>query len=325
MTPREAVEAIDLVYGRPIHAIASSLRGLIVAPDGKILRAGDFAAIEARGAAWLTGEDWLLKAFREGRDLYKEMASIIFDVPVLDVDSRQRFVGKTTVLGCGYGMGPDKFLVSCVVLDPNTDVTASLADKAVSTYRETNTRIIAGWYALQRASVRAILNPGTPQQACRVSYTYTPSSGVLRCTLPSGRSIYYWGARVEDDGRGGVMSYQRDPEESADKTEDEQEADEVAGEEGDKPTGRRTMWGGALLENVTQAMCRDLLRDALLRVRREGAPIILHAHDEIVLEVNADDTMFTCKWLETCMALVPEWATGMPIKVEAWENRRFRK
>lgn len=324
MTPQTALEAIDIVYGRPIHAIASSLRGLIVAPKGKVLRAGDFAAIEARGAAWLTGEEWMLQAFREGRDLYKEMASIIFNVPVQSVDSRQRFIGKQTVLGCSYGMWTDKFLATCVVLDPNTDATIELAERAVKAYRETNKMIVAGWYALQRASVRAILNPGVAQRVCRVSYTYTYSE-VLRCTLPSGRSLYYWGAQIEDDGRGGIVSFQRDPEQAADKPEDEAELDSAMDTEETEKTGRQELRGSVLLENITQAMCRDLLRDALLRVNQAKAPIILHAHDEIVLEADADDATFTCDWLRETMEEVPAWAAGMPIKVETWEGQRFRK
>ena len=321
MPTAQAYSAIDFLYGKPIHAISSSLRGIIRAKSGCVFKAADFAAIEARDAAWQCGEQWLLDAFARDEDAYKIMASSIYHTPVTEITDAQRFIGKTAVLGCGYGMGPEKFVASVIMLDPNSDITLEEGERAVGAYREKNANIVQGWYSLQRAAVRAVLHPGKLFSTCRVTFVYLAKSGVLKCVLPSGRALYYWGAEVENDGRGGVVTYQRYPEESADKSEDEialEDEEEIR-------SGRRAMWGGAFLENTDQAICRDLLAHGLVRLARLGAPIVLHVHDEVVLEVHKDADDWPLQRLISVLTEVPAWAAGFPIKAEGWEDRRFRK
>lgn len=224
------------------------LRAMLVASPGHRLMIGDYGQIEARILCWLAGESY-------GDQEYEKTAAAIFGVPVEGVTKDQRFVGKMAVLGLGYGMGASKFAAQ-------SGVEFELAQRAVNVYRSNKRGIPLLWRSAEAAARQAIIDPG------RFSYVgagahvrYSMQQGCLRCDLPSGHSLYYQAPRIDDDG----LSYM-----------------------GIGPGGnwrREYTWGGKLVENLDQAISRDRLADALLRLERRGYPVVMHAHDEAVSDV----------------------------------------
>jgi len=289
-------ELFSLLYDDPIGAISTCIRGLFIAEEGKTFYVVDYASIEARVVAWLAGEKKLLKLFEEGADVYVEMAKEIFRNPHLtSKDKAERFLGKTTVLGCGYSMGPDKFFATCVSY--GLEVTPELAEKAVKTYRRTNKQIVSFWYDLQRAAL-VCLRTGKNVKCGPVRFIRARE--FLYCELPSGRRLAYYKPMIEE----GQMVYftQNSQTHTFQKTH---------------------TYGGKLCENITQAVARDIMADAMLRLEDAGLPIVLSVHDEIVCEVG--DRADVLDEMRYIMTTLPEWAKGCPIAAEGFKTERYRK
>lgn len=318
--PRGSVDEperfIDRVYGKQfdeidiespvLDVVSSLLRAMLVAAKGHKLIAADFSAIEARVLAWLAGEELLLNTFRTGGDVYKVMASRIYGVPADQVDKAQRQMGKQAILGLGYGMGWRKFISACdgvgITIDEDT------ARQVVTLYRETNSEIVDFWRDLERAALTAVKNPGTVETV-RGRIKYTQRGGYLWCVLPSGRPLAYAKPRIiEKETPWGST----------------QEAVQFWGMDSfTKKWSSHDLYGGLLCENNTQAIARDLLADAMLRMESKGYPVILSVHDEIVCEVKED--FGSVAEFESLMSELPEWAKGCPVDAEGWEGKRFRK
>ena len=306
---------IPLVYSKDFEAIEAKapvlsvisgmLRSMLIAEDGHDLIAADFAAIEARVLAWLAGESLLLETFRTGGDVYKVMASKIYSVSPDQVDKDQRQVGKMAILGLGYGMGAQKFSDSCIKAGIPT--TLEQAKVVVNLYRETNQKIVAYWSALNRAAINATKKPGSVQEVGSVKYTQR--GGYLWCVLPSKRPLAYakpkvveritpWGSTSEAVSFEGMDSFTKKWE-------------------------RHDLYGGLLAENVTQAVARDIMADAMLRLEEKGYGCILSVHDEVVAEVP--EGFGSVEEFESIMCAVPTWAEGCPIGAEGWIGKRYRK
>lgn len=306
---------IPLVYSKDFEAIEAKapvlsvisgmLRSMLIAEDGHNLIAADFAAIEARVLAWLAGQDLLLETFRTGGDVYKVMASKIYSVPPDEVIKDQRQVGKMAILGLGYGMGAQKFSDSCIKAEIPT--TIEQAKVIVNLYRETNQKIVQYWSKLNRAAIDATKKPGTVQEVGSVKYTQR--GGYLWCVLPSKRPLAYakpkvveritpWGSTSEAVSFEGMDSFTKKWE-------------------------RHDLYGGLLAENVTQAVARDIMADAMLRLEEKGYGCILSVHDEVVAEVP--EGFGSVEEFEAIMCAVPTWAEGCPIGAEGWIGKRYRK
>lgn len=301
------LELVRMLYGDPGLVFAGCLRNMIVAPEGKKLHVGDFNAIELRVAFWVAGHGEGLKALVEGRDLYKELASSIYGTPVARIDSSQRFVGKTAELGCIYGVGAKKFHATCIGYGQK--ISQQLAKKAVDTFREVNRPIVLTWRKLEMAAIAAVENPGSRYEICKTQWWV--KDGYLWCHLPSGRRLAYsepsvnyektpWGEKRPVLYHWGVDS----------KT---------------KRWVKQKTWGGVIFENVVQAIARDLLAAAMLRIEsRASWDIVFHVHDEIVAEYDLNGGGSTKKFCDL-MEELPDWAVGCPVKVEGWEGERYRK
>jgi DNA polymerase len=315
-TVENAERFIDLVYEKKFNEIdveapvldvvSSLLRAMLVARKGHKLIAADFSAIEARVLAWLAEEELLLKTFRVNGDVYKVMASKIYGVSPDDVNKSQRQMGKQAILGLGYGMGWRKFISACdgvgITIDEDT------ARQVVTLYRETNAEIIEFWRELERAAVAAVEHPGTVQTV-RGRLKFTKRGGYLYLVLPSGRPLCYaspkiieketpWGSTQFAVQFWGMDSFTR-------------------------KWATHDLYGGLLAENVTQAVARDLLAEAMLRLENAGYPVVLSVHDEVVSEVPED--FGTVAEFESLMCELPPWADGCPVNAEGWEGNRFRK
>lgn len=287
------------------EALANTLRNMIVAPEGKTFLNGDYSAIEARVLAWLAEEEDTLEAYRQGVDTYKAMASKVYGCDVQDVTPDQRQFGKAIELGCGFGMGVDKFFDTCK--KQGQSVSKTLAENAVETYRAAHKDIVRFWYALGNAAIAAANTPGTVFECEKLKLFY--DGRFLKIKLPSGRRLFYYNPAVvivehKKFGKRPVLSYDC----------------EYQGR-----LVREATYGGKLAENVTQAVARDIMASAMLRLESAGFMCVLTVHDEIMAEVEAVDVDRKMKAFVDAMQFVPKWAAGMPLKVGSWSGQYYRK
>lgn len=308
------LELLRLIYGEPMSIFSSCLRSVITAPEGKVLDVADYAAIEARVLFWVAKHDAGIKAFEEKRDLYRELAGTIFGIEPFNVTSAQRFVGKTATLGCGYSMGAKKFEISCRSL--GQDVGPDLAAAAVRAYRSTHRPVVTLWSNIEKAAVAAVENPGKKFTINRT--TWYVKDDFLWCVLPSGRRLAYSQPRVvyEVPSWGGT------------------EKRPVLWHHSVNPLTRQwgpdRTYGGKLTENVVQAVARDFMAEAMLRIENARVwQIVLSVHDELVGErdsgVNAETNQHLNEEFCRLMAELPPWGIGCPIAVEGWYGTRYKK
>lgn len=269
------------------------LRSMLVAEDGHRLMFADYSAIEARVLAWVAGQNDLVETFRKGGDVYKEMASAIYNVDVEAVTDGQRQVGKMAILGCGYGMGGKRFAEQCASMGIKVD--EDEAKRIVSVYREKNNRIAQYWRDVEQDFVDMV------KEAGRV--------GTVGLPLPSGRSLTYHNPRIiQRETPWGAMR-------------DTAQVDTLNSVT--RQWVSQIIWGGLLTENVVQATARDLMATAMMALEVKGYNVILSVHDEIISEVP--DNFGSLDEMIDIMTRVPAWAKGCPINAEGKEGKRYRK
>lgn len=296
---------LDLIYDDVLETLAGMLRGFFVGP----FFVGDYAQIEARSLAWLAGQDDLVETFARGEDVYCQMASAIWkrEITKKSVDPNlpegvtPRFIGKTTVLGAGYGLGSKKFRAQ---LDEVFDVEVSeeFADRAITAFRRRYPAIPKFWSLLDRAFTHAVVHkPKRIRVGPRLFMGALTIGDVpfVFIELPSGRKLYYAWPHLKE-GRPHYLG----------RNLYKGGAWELVG-----------TYGGKLAENVTQAFSRDLLADAMVRMDRAGICLNLTVHDEVVAEQGEHEL----KLFEELMKQTPPWAAGLPVGVEAFQTERYRK
>lgn len=292
-------------------ALASLLRLLFVASPGHSLLTVDYGAIEARGIAWVAGQDDLLDLFRRGDDPYCDMASVIFGRTVTKKNAAERQIGKVAVLGAGYSMSARKFAAYCKTQGIDLLAAGVTGESCIKAYRAKNAQIVAIWKAYNAAAFNAV-KWGAVDHAGRCDFGMRDGSLVIR--LPSGRELIYRDARIEDrvPSYCAALGIPEVPRPTICYT---------------KPHGYEgTLYGGLIAENIVQAICRDLLATSLVKCEAAGLPVVLHVHDEIVCEVPADLAAAKLDQLATIMTTPPpRWAAGFPIAVEGFTSSRYTK
>ena len=269
------------------------LRSMLIAEDGHRLMFADYSAIEARVLAWVAGQNDLVETFRKGGDVYKEMASAIYNVNVENVTDGQRQVGKMAILGCGYGMGGKRFAEQCATMGIKVD--EDEAKRIVAVYREKNHRIAQYWRDVEQDFVEMVKGAG------RV--------GTVPLPLPSGRSLTYHNPRIiQRETPWGAMR-------------DTAQVDTLNSVT--RQWVSQIIWGGLLTENVVQATARDIMATAMMALEVKGYNVILSVHDEIISEVP--DGFGSLDEMIDIMTQVPAWAQGCPINAEGKEGKRYRK
>jgi DNA polymerase len=271
------------------------LRPALIPAKGKHLVVADWAAIEARVNPWLSGKgDTKLALFASGEDVYKVNAAATFGVAVGAVTKDQRQIGKVQELACGFAGGVGAFAAMGRVYGitlPESD-----ARRMVDGWRRANPWSVPYWQDLESAYTRAMRNKGKEFGAGRVTYMYDGQH--LWYALPSGRVLCYPYARLESEG----ISYAKAAwKPAADATE----------------WPRARLWKGLACENITQAVANDLLRHSL----RQLDDVVLHVHDEIVIETATPDP----DALRSIMCTPPEWAKGLPLDAEVAVMSRYGK
>lgn len=289
------------------EVLSTLIRPTLVAPKGSSLGVADFSAIECRGVGWLAGCEAILEIFRKGACPYRTMASKIFGVPIDQVTKDQRQIGKVVVLGSGYGLSAAKFAAYAANFGIDLTVAGVTPDECIESFRLSFPEIVQLWKDFDRACKLAI-ETGKTTSAGRCYFAM--SGGHLLAELPSGRTLIYRKARIED----------RLPL-WAKWVKDAEPIPSIV------YTGHRgesILYGGKIAENLTQATCRDLLADRMVEYRGQGS-IVLHVHDEIAIEVAEDQAREATIELAEHMSTPPAWAAGFPIEVKATFGRRYSK
>ena len=287
----DAVKAVNLIKDGhyEVDLVKSAVRGMVYHPDGFTI--ADYAAIEARVLLWLVNDQDGLDIFRNGEDPYKYMAMKIYEVGYDDVTKEQRFVGKQAVLGLGYQMAHSKFQSQAA--NYGVEIDSATAIRSVVVYRSTNHRVVDFWSSIQRAAKMALERPNKRIKVNKYLSFERPSNSLfLYLYLPSGRRIAY--PFPEEDGTSisymGIINSQ---------------------------WVRDHTYGGKLTENAVQAIARDIMVDGLSRMQH--LDVVMHIHDEVVL--TGDHREEVTKIMEQ----PPEWASDLPLVVEAVHAERFKK
>lgn len=347
MSVEKQRDYMEWFIGSPMRVLSECLRGFLVAEEGKELIAVDFSAIEARVLAWLANEIRKLEVFRTHGKIYEDAASGIFNVPIESIgkDSPERQIGKVSDLACGYQGGVGAFQAMAkgygVKMAPSL---RSLWDRASSeardrsmsrwkstgvksginkqewiaseltklAWREANRNIVDYWGNVEAAAIAAVRSPGTSFRVTPLTLPpvhFLVKGSFLFCKLPSGRNLCYPYPKLEEhktpwDTKKEMLTYM---------TEDATIRKWI----------RAKTYGGSLVENITQAVARDILAAAMIRSEERFYPIVLHVHDEIVAEVAIGGG--TVAELEAIVSEIPKWAHGLPMKAAGWVGKRYRK
>jgi DNA polymerase len=278
------------------------VRACLLAREGHILVTEDFSGVEARALAWAAGDEEEMAIHADGKlDPYKVAASQIFGVRYEDVTKAQRQAGKVAVLACGYGGGAGAIARFAKTLGVDLSAAGVDEQQIVDGWRGSHRKIVGFWYACERALGAAIEG-----KRGRVScFDFVPSGGDVAVLMPNGRPLVYNEAKTRRGERGrpeitymGRESYGGFPEK---------------------------LYGGKIVENLIQSMCRELLAEGLVAAEDHGLAPVLHVHDEIVAEVPASDADDGAEALHSIMTTVPDWAEGFPLGAAGHTGRRYRK
>lgn len=268
-----------------------TLKNAVMAPPGYCVIDCDSSQIEARVLAWLAGQDDVVQAFADKKDIYSEFATRIYNRPISKKDPVERFVGKTCVLGLGYGTGALKLQHTLKTTPPGVELSEDECKRIVGLYRETNDKITALWNQCDHA-LRYMMAGNFPPFGL-------DERGVVRITpqgiqLPNGLYIRYPNLRLNDDGR---VVY-------------------------DSRKGIVSIWGGAMVENVVQALARIIVGQQMLWINRQFR-VVLTVHDAAVCVVPENELSDALEYVTLCMSTAPAWAAGLPVACEAKHGQTY--
>lgn len=270
---------------------AKVLKKCLVAPEGYTIIQADSAQIEARVLAWLAGHKELVGAFARGDDVYRQMASKIFRVTPEQVTDAQRFIGKTVILGAGYGMGAKKFKDQLKTY--GVDVTDEESGLYISAYRSVNPPVTRLWQDAQTTLKGLHLREAYEFGRKGVLRISTLEQGIV---LPSGLLMRYEGLKAKLQGDFVNYTY---------KTR----------------KGPVNLYGGKIVENVCQGIARCIIAEQMLEIAKRYR-VLLTVHDSVVCCVRDDEVEEAARYIDACMRYTPDWAKGLPVRgdVEIGKN-----
>ena len=289
---------------------SGALRRALCVPEGKLLVACDSAQIEARVVAWVAQQNDLLDAFREKRDVYSEFASEVYGRKVTKADKIERFVGKTCVLGLGYGMGADKFKATLSIgqagLRVNIDY--SEAKRIVNLYRTKNHKIATFWNRCNTALSHLV----SKQDFALVSHSPHVELIDDGIRLPNGLAIRYPLLTATHDG----YAYTADA-----RVYREAVKDRVLGKELNTDKFIR-IYGGKVTENLVQALARIVVAEQMIKIG-ERYKVVLQVHDEVVILCDAAEVEEAKAYMLEVMSTPPTWAPDLPVACEADHGENY--
>ena len=269
----------------------SPLKKAIIAPDGYVVLDSDSSQIEARTLAWLAGQDDLVEAFDKGEDVYCIMASAIYGFTVTKANVRERFVGKTTILGAGYGMGAAKFQLQ--LKNFGVDVTLDEAKRIIDTYRATYPKIVKLW-AEAGDMLKAMLRNAQTTLGRDGLLDVDGANGIK---LPNGLYLKYPNLRLREDETTGKVEI-------------------VYNTKKGKAVIPNRIYGGKVIENVCQALARIVIGEQMLTVARKYK-VVMTVHDAIAIIAPKEEAATAQEYVELCMRLRPSWAPELPLNCES--------
>lgn len=271
-------------------ANGGKLKKAIVAPEGYVMIDADSSQIEARMLAWWAGQDDLTEAFTRKEDVYKKMASAIYNKPIADIEAHERFVGKTTILGAGYGMGAPKFQAQLKTF--NTYLELEECSLAIGAYRNTYAKIPELWNAGKKTIEAMVKN-----QTADFGNGVVQVMGEQGILLPNGLYQRYPNLRKVQTEEGWQYVY-------------------------DNRKGQTKLYGGKLVENVCQALARCIIVEQMLRIAKKYRPV-LTVHDAIACIAPKEEADEAMAYVMECMSWAPDWARGLPVACEAGYGRSY--
>lgn len=301
MVKEKRFDDLELLFGGLPFVFSQLIRTAFVPSKGCRFVVSDFSAIEARVIAWLADEEWRLEVFRTHGKIYEASASQMFHVPIENIKkgSKLRQQGKVAELALGYGgsFGAIKAMDKAGSI-PDEDIPMLVAN-----WRKANPKICKFWRTAETAAKTAIQEHRTVRIQHGLAFSYI--NGILFIHLPSGRKLAYYDAKVEEwEGKESIT---------------------YAGvEQSTKRWGKLETWGGKLVENIVQAVARDCLAETIKKVTEAGYRIVMHVHDEIVVDVPKKDTD-ALRTITDIMKITPSWAEGMPLKGDGYETEFYKK
>lgn len=296
-------DTMGTLFGETAFVFSELIRTAFIPSEGCRFIVSDFSAIEARVLAWIAGEEWVLEAFRAGKDIYCETASMMYHVPVEKhgANSHLRQKGKVAVLACGYqgGVGAMKRM------DKGGSIPEDELQSVVDQWRQANSKVVKLWRTVELAARTAIEEHRTIRLKNGIAFGYI--NGNLFIKLPGGRKLCYWNTRLKLDPRDGRehIVYMGVNQET-------------------KQWGETETYGGKLVENIVQATARDCLAISMQRVAALGYNIVMHVHDEIIVDCPIEDTG-AMERINACMAEPIPWAPGLPLRGDGYETPFYMK
>lgn len=307
------LDLLEIIYGDIMEVLKSATRHLVCAPPGYKFVSADYSQIEARIVMWIANCIQGLKDFAGEGKIYENMAAEIFSMAAANIrkPSFERDVGKETVLGCGFGMGADKFLFRCVE-QRNLKLDGSTSKRAVKGYRERYPEVVDAWGECERCAIAAIENPGEIFKISSGKISYRMVGRSLYAKLPSGRKLCYPFAKVEHEinrwNKPTKAIYYKHWNDKA-------------------PAGKKweyqSIWGGTLFQHAVQGTATDVMADGMMNAERKGYPCLFTVHDESVSMVKEDYGSY--QEYEGILCELKPCFKGLPVVAEGWEGKRYRK
>ena len=295
-------EQIEFLYDSVSDTLSQLIRTAFIPREGNRFIVADFSAIEARVIAWIAGEEWRLEVFKTHGKIYEASASQMFRVPIESIkkgsDLRQK--GKIAELALGYG-GSVGALAS---MDKAKSIPEEELPELVQHWRNANPNITKFWWDCDKAAKKAIREKTTVTLHHGIKFIYDP--GILFIQLPSGRKLSYIRPKIEphETFSGDKITYE-------------------GMEQTSKQWKRLDTYGPKLVENIVQAVARDCLAEAMFKVTSSGYDIVMHVHDEIIMDVPKDKGSVE----EICNIFGEsiEWAKGLPLRADGYECSYYMK
>ena len=320
-------DAIDAIYGPPLSVVSSCLRSFFIADTGKRLVAGDFSNVEGRGQAWFSDEQWKIDAFKAadtktGPGIYELAYSRMFGIPVEKIQnpSEERQIGKTAELAFGYQGGVSSFHVMGKAY--GVKVSDAKADEFKEAWRAAHPKVVATWYAIQKAAISAVQNQDKIFEcgAAGREAKFRVVGSFLWCRLPSARVVCYPYPKLMEGSYGPQLTYM-----TSTSQDDRKKGRILRDPQNSANWARVATYGGSLFNNIVQGMCRDILAEIMLKMEESELPVVLHVHDEAVAEVHTDAAEEQRMRMQRIMRTPPAWAAGFPLWADCKVMRRYGK
>ena len=275
----------------------SQLKNAIMSPKDHVIIDSDSSQIEARTVAWLAGQEDLLDAFERGEDVYKIMASAIYNKSITEITKEERFVGKTTILGCGYGMGAKKFQTQLKTF--GVQIEENEAIRIITVYRQTYPKITALWRQAGKA-LDAIAEDASCDLGKEGVLFIDGKKGVK---LPNGLYMKYPNLKAQSNEENGQKEYVYDTKRG-------------------KAIIPTKIYGGKMVENLCQAVARIIIGEQMLRIAKRYK-VVMTVHDAITCVVPENEAKTAQEYVEMCMRMRPKWGMDLPLNCESGYGRSY--